>query len=45
MDDALDLLELLMTELQRDAENAGQKERIRTLRGGVKSIPSYIDTK
>jgi TnpA family transposase len=32
MDDALDLLDLLVTELQRDAKNTGQKERIRTLR-------------
>jgi TnpA family transposase len=32
MDDALDLLDLLVTELQKDAKNTGQKERIRTLR-------------
>ena len=32
MDDALDLLDLLMTELVREAKNTGQKERLRTLR-------------
>lgn len=32
MDDALDLLDLLMTELCRQARNTGQKERLRTIR-------------
>jgi Domain of unknown function (DUF4158) len=33
MDDALDLLDLLLTDLIHDAQNEGQKARIRTLRG------------
>jgi hypothetical protein len=32
MDDALDVFDLLMTELSRHAKNTGQKERIRTIR-------------
>jgi len=32
MDDALDLLDLLLTDLVREAQTEGQKERIRTLR-------------
>ena len=32
MDDALDLLDLLMTDTMREAENSGKTERIRTLR-------------
>ena len=32
MDDALDLLDLLMTELARDSQKTGQKERLRTLK-------------
>jgi TnpA family transposase len=32
MDDALDLLDLLLTDLVREAHNEGQKERLRTLR-------------
>ncbi len=31
MDDALDLLDLLITELLRNAKNSGQKERLRTI--------------
>lgn len=32
MDDAFELLDLLMTEIMREAESTGKKERIRTLR-------------
>ena len=32
MDDALDLLDLLMSDILREAHNDGEKERLRTLR-------------
>jgi hypothetical protein len=43
MDDALDLLDLMMTELARDSQKAGQKERLRTLKD-LSNVPEVLST-